>query len=120
MQVTTSKDLLSDFDNNLSAIAKYCNITRNTVRSHIDKDGIVIIDGVVFVRKSSVTDESIGFRENRKHHVGLVQSVLEQTGSVDETAELMCEGIRYKLRSSEAKSWRLTILRWIDEGVVTV
>lgn len=118
MEVITTKELLDRFDGNKTKISEFCNLNRGTAIRRLAQNAIVVIDGEVYVKygkiNPSVENEPRTRRFNQ--YIDLVQSVLSQTRSVRETAELMSESKEAKKWQAERDGWQKRISAWLYEG----
>lgn len=118
MELVSQEALMLHFKGNISAVARWAGIDRNTFKHQASK-GVVIVDGIMYKKVTEVGElpdyngpdylRGIQFRD-------LAMTVYEQTGSINETAKLMLEG-NPRTNRSEYNFWVRNLKKWIEDDV---
>jgi hypothetical protein len=120
MKVMTTKDLFDHCDGNQTHVAHYCQMNRGTVRKHLAANGLIVVDGEVYIKHGKVNNHPYDGVVKYGQYMELVETLLQQTGSIDTCAELLCEAKTPKTRREERRCWVKRITAWIgQEKIVT-
>ena len=123
MEVTTTNELINQHHGNKTIIAHYCGMNRAAAAKHLDNNGIVVIDGEVYIKKGKVDNSRYLPKTSRKYYwqfIPVVQSILSSGETIDAVAELMCESHSAHTRDSERRGWIERITNWISSGEIVV
>jgi len=119
MEVLRAKHIMDMCMNNKTVASEFLNLSRGSTTKYLKDDSIAVINGEVFIRKSFTNDDALDENRSNQHFdqfLDLAQSVLLQTRSVSETAELLSESKNKIKLNNERSAWRKRLSRWLDEG----